>query len=245
MRHFIYGLVSWFMVPIALWQGIGVRRRVPRMAPPVGDPFGTFGDKDPGIRLLVIGDSSAAGVGVEHMHEGLGSNLARILHERTGQSVVWRQAGANSATTEQIRDYVAPYLADQDFTHIVITAGTNDMKNFLPKRRFKRGFGGLLYTIDTIWPRAMTVWSPIIDMRTVPALPTALAHILELRVKLMNDMGRELCAERRAHAAPQLRTDGVEGFAIDGFHASAFGYSYWANHLADFILDEDRPSTSS
>jgi lysophospholipase L1-like esterase len=170
-------------------------------------------------------------------------NLAQRLERRYGQPVSWRTAGANSATTEELRDYVVPNLAPEPYTHIVILAGTNDMKNFLSRRRFDDGFGGMLFAMHAKWPDATMIWSPIIDMRTVPALPWPLGAILELRVKMMNALGEQLCRERFAIAAPQLEAHDMEGFARDGFHASAKGYGYWADLLADVIFDaEDRRS---
>lgn len=251
MRHLFFGIGSWLLVPVALWQGLAVRRRVRRMPPPPGLPFGREGgdSTDDGdaapMRLLVIGDSSAAGVGTAKMSETLGPQIARRLAERTGEAVVWRNAGANSATCEQLRDHVLPHIpAVPAFTHVVITAGTNDMKNFLPRRRFKSGFGGLLYALHAKWPAARIIWSPIIDMRTVPCMPKALGRILQLRVRMLNELGKQLCRERFAIAAPELVASDIAGFAEDGFHASAVGYGHWADILVEVIVGEREPSAS-
>ncbi|MGC8159861.1 hypothetical protein ACP3WZ_25375, partial [Salmonella enterica] len=51
------------------------------------------------LRVLVVGDSSAAGVGVEHQEHALAQPLARQLAERTGHPVAWQlvaQSGVNS-----------------------------------------------------------------------------------------------------------------------------------------------------
>lgn len=246
MKHFLFGIGSWLLVPVALWQGIGVRRRIRRMPPPPGLPFGREGEGEPELKVLVIGDSSAAGVGAAQMTDTLGPQIARRLSARTGGAVAWRNAGANSATCEQLRDHVLPHLAGADaFTHVVITAGTNDMKNFLPRHRFKAGFGGLLYAIHAKWPGARVIWSPIIDMRTVPCLPRALGEILQLRVRMLNELGERLCFERAATAAPELVASDIAGFAEDGFHASALGYGHWADILVDVIAGESPPSAPS
>lgn len=240
MTYRFNGLLSWLLAPAAFVQATQVRRITPRVSPPPGRTMGHVGtDSQARFRILVLGDSSAAGVGAEHMDETLAPKLARRLNEHFGASAYWRTAGSNSATTEELRDYVVPNIAPESYSHVVILAGTNDMKNFVPRRRFDDGFGGLLFGLHAKWPSATLIWSPIIDMRTVPALPSLLGRILQLRVEMLNELAHQLCRERFAIAAPQLQAHDPAGFARDGFHASATGYSYWADLIAEVIIESE------
>ena len=187
----------------------------------------------------MIGDSSAAGVGADNIEETVGCQIANILNEETGATVSWRIAGSNSAISSEVRDHVVPNLERLPYSHIVLTVGTNDMKNFLTARRFKRGFGGLLYALKAKWPEATLIWSPMIDMHTVPAFPPMLARIMDMRRRIINRMGRQLCRERHTIAAPVLDSANRLGFSVDGFHASAAGYRSWAELLARTILEHD------
>jgi len=244
MNNNLAGLISWLLVPIALFKGLSVRKTVPRLPPPRGRPKGQIGEGKAETRLLIIGDSSAAGVGAERIEDTLGSQLAALMHETTGNPVAWRNAGANSATAAQVRDYVVPHIEERNFTHVIIAVGTNDAKNFKTRSAFKKGFGGLLYAIHTRWPDAEVFWSPVVAMSDVPALPSSLGLILGLRVQIINATGAQLCRERNATAIDPLPVEGPGGFAIDGFHANALGYKHWAQHIAKFIPDE-APAPSS
>ncbi|MCO4317562.1 SGNH/GDSL hydrolase family protein [Phyllobacterium sp. 21LDTY02-6] len=230
-------LVSWLLFPLYAWQGLGVRRSRERLLPPTGLPVGEIAGKDPAIRLLVLGDSSAAGVGVTDAWHGICVRLAVHLQGRTGRKVIWRAAGFNSATSGQLRDHVVPNLERGMWTHIVLTIGTNDAKNFHSLPRFKRDFGGLLYAVRAKWPDAHIVWSQIIDFRDVPAMPPLLGRILEGRASAINALGTALCRERRAVPASRLPVEAAEGFSTDGFHASALGYDAWARHLVPYVLN--------
>ncbi|MEN3792591.1 SGNH/GDSL hydrolase family protein [Fulvimarina sp. MAC3] len=233
-------LISWLMLPVYIWQGLRARKRIMRMGPPRGPLTGLVGAetvKDAAVRLLVIGDSSAAGVGVDRIEDSLGPKLAERIFAITGRSVFWRTAGSNSAVSADVRDHVVPNLAREAFTHIVLMIGTNDAKNFHGARRFKKGFGTLLYALKAKWPEARIVWSPPVDMKRVPALPRALAHVLELRARIIRRMGTALCFERGAIVSTTLPRVEPLGFSRDGFHASADGYVYYANHLLDFVID--------
>jgi hypothetical protein len=58
-----YHLVTATLGPLLLLQGRHVRRVTPRLAEAVGPRDGTAGNGPP-LRLLIVGDSAAAGVGV-------------------------------------------------------------------------------------------------------------------------------------------------------------------------------------
>lgn len=245
MSNFLAGLLSWALVPVAVIKGIGVRKTAPRLPPPLGSPKGQVGDGPAEIRVLVIGDSSAAGVGADRIEDTLGPQIAVCLNRMTGKPVSWRNAGANSAIAAQVRDHVVPNIEEHDFSHVVLTVGTNDAKNFVTRSGFKKGFGGLLYAAHARWPDARIYWSPVITMADVPALPASLAFILGFRVAIINATGAQLCRERHAVAIDPLAVEGAEGFAIDGFHANALGYRHWAEHVSRFIQDAEQAPSSS
>jgi lysophospholipase L1-like esterase len=229
-------LLTWLAFPIYAWQGIGVRLRTRRLLPAEGPVTHALPGTGEHVRLLVVGDSSAASVGISRTDGGIAALLAAMVARDTGRPVVWRAAGFNSATAAQLRDFVVPNLAHGDWTHVVLSVGTNDAKNFHTLSRFKRDFGGLLYALKAKFPGARIVWSPVIDMTTVPALPALLARILEIRARAINAMGTRLCHERGAVPASRLPVeDPALGFSTDGFHASEAGYRAWAEHLLPLI----------
>ncbi|PSM19473.1 SGNH/GDSL hydrolase family protein [Nitratireductor sp. StC3] len=240
-------LLSWLAFPVYVWQGLAVRRRTPRLLPPEGPVLHTLTGHGEPVRLLVLGDSSAASVGIVDSEQGLAARLAHALNRDTGRPVAWRAAGFNSATSGQLRDHVVPNMAAEPWTHIVLSVGTNDTKNFHSVSRFKKEFGGLLYAVRAKWPRARIVWSPVIDMTRVPALPALLGRILEVRAGAINRMGTGLCLERGALPAARLPVvDPAAGFSHDGFHASVAGYRAWADHLLPLIaLDEAGAAASA
>lgn len=232
-------LLTWLAFPVYVWQGVGVRLRTERMLPAQGPVLHAIPGKQPAISLLVVGDSSAASVGIGKTEDGLAAQLATLIAERSGRAVRWRAAGFTSATAGQLRDHVVPNLSADPWTHIVISVGTNDCKNFHTLPRFKREFGGLLYALRAKWPEARVIWSPVVDLTRVPALPRALGKILEVRAGAFNAMGERLCNERGAVATTRLPIlDPQAGFSTDGFHASAAGYRAWAEHVLDFVLGE-------
>ena len=232
-------LLAWLAFPLYVWQGLGVRRRTERMRPAEGPVLHRIEGGEPAVALLVLGDSSAASVGIGRSEDGLAHQLALLIAGKTGRAVSWRAAGFNSATSGQIRDHVLPNFSADPWTHIVLAIGTNDTKNFHSVPRFKKEFGGLLYALRAKWPEARVVWSPVLEFTRAPAMPPLLGKILEVRAGAMNRMGERLCNERGAVPMTRLPiTDPEAGFSSDGFHASEAGYKAWAKHMLDFVLSE-------
>ena len=236
---FAEALLTWLALPVYVWQGLGVRRRIDRLHPPPHDGDLRFDGEGEPLKLLVIGDSSAAGVGVEKIEQCFAGQLPRLLAEKTGRPVTARIAGMNSAISAQIRDHVVPNIEPRDFDYVMLNLGTNDAKNFHTVRRFKRDFGTLIYALRARFPAATIIWSGVLDLKDVPALPFPLSHILGIRSRLIDYRGRVLCSERGALAPdPEWRVI-PENFSADGFHASEAGYHEWAENAANYIVGRE------
>ncbi len=228
--------ISWLALPIYIWQGLKVHKTVPRLSPPDNQFVEPVNGEGEPIRILLIGDSSAAGVGVSDINNSLGGQIVSILKEQTKRPISIRIAGCNSATCGQLRDYVAPNIEHQEFTHIFLNVGTNDAKNFHTGKRFCREFGTLLYVLNTRFPTAQIVWSSILDMSGIATLPTPLNKILGIRSRELAARGETLCFERLAQIPEGEWIPSRENFSSDGFHASKKGYGAWARVLVDHMM---------
>lgn len=233
--------LSWLALPLYAVEGTRVRARTPRFPPPPGPVTGRVGAPwqagDDEIRLLVLGDSSAAAVGLDRQEDGLAPQLAEALAARSGRSVVWRAAGFNSATSGQLRDHVVPALEPAPYTHVLLSVGFNDLKNFHSGRRFLREFGGLIYAVKARFPESRIFWSQLLDPAEVPGLTPRLAAILRLRRRALDPLGACLCRERGAIAIPAMQGLPPEAFCSDGIHPSRQGFRGWAEHLAAHMAD--------
>lgn len=228
------------MLPVYAWQGSRLRARTHRMPPPPSRDVYDFKGKGEPLRILVLGDSSAAGVGVERVEDCFAWRFPNYIAKRSGRAVSLRIAGMNSATSAHIRDLVVPHIEPRDFDYIALNIGTNDAKNFHRGNRFCANFGGLIYALRARFPGATIIWSGVLDLENVPALPSPLNKILGIRSRLISHNGRVLCRERGALAPdPEWRVV-EENFSSDGFHASKKGYDEWASNLADYVIELER-----
>ena len=82
-------------------RGIGVRRRTERMLPARGPVLHCVEGQEPAISLLVLGDSSAASVGIGHSENGLAAQLAILISKRALDA---RSTGARQVSIQRRPD---------------------------------------------------------------------------------------------------------------------------------------------
>ena len=90
------------LAPVLVAQAVGTRRRAPLLPEAAGARAGRLGDGGEVLRVLIAGDSSAAGVGVEQQEQALAGYLSRALHQRAQRPVDWTLHAKSGLTTRQV-----------------------------------------------------------------------------------------------------------------------------------------------
>ena len=87
------------LAPVLLWQGRQVRRNALRLPEAEGPREGVAGTGKVCLRVLIVGDSSAAGVGAKNQTQALAGRLSEALSQRLGGAVVWQLIARSGDTT--------------------------------------------------------------------------------------------------------------------------------------------------
>lgn len=214
--------------PVLIAQGTRLRRDTPRL-PDAAQPWqGTLPGPDP-MRLLVIGDSTAAGVGAPTQLDALPGNLARELQARSGRGVAWRAVGENGATS---RDLIERYLDDataSSFDVVFLSIGANDALGLRPRWAFRRDIRALLSRLRAASPDATILVSSLPAFFRFELLPNPLKFNLYLHSQSLEDAARAVVAGLdNVHMSPPPPPYTEGFFATDLFHPSAAGYRDWA-----------------
>lgn len=217
------------MIPAAplLWRQARQLRRDTPILPPTGGPWeGEVAGPDP-IRLLVLGDSTAAGVGVTTQDEGLPGHLSRALVAATGRGVRWKAIGRSGATA---RDLLAEgLLPDEPADLVFLTIGANDALGLRTTSAFARDLRTIIDHLRTLGPETRVLMSSLPMFHLFALLPEPLRSHLRRHSLALESAGRRVVAGYdNAHMSvdPPPYTDGF--FASDDFHPSASGYRDWA-----------------
>jgi lysophospholipase L1-like esterase len=227
--------VLWMAVlwPLLWLQATHVRRVTPCMPEPPGHRTGTAG-RGPLLRLLVAGDSGAAGVGAATQGEALCGQLVRCLHLH--HTVQWCVLAANGLDSPGLLKLLEK-APDARFDVVVLSIGANDATGLLSPLRWARWQDRLAALIDKRFAPALLVHSAVPPMHACRALPQPLRWFMGRWAQQMNDtLARVVPAQsgRSMHWHPATTT--TVGMAMDGIHPSATGYAVWAEGLSQHIL---------
>ena len=221
-------------LPIAAVQGMWLRSTI-KLAPPAPGPTtGRAGTGTrPALRIAVVGDSTAAGCGVNSHDEGFAGSLAREIATRTQRPVEWQVAGQFGATARRIRHRLLPEVTD-DLDAAVLLAGGNDV---MGRRTPDEWRDDLTAIVDGLMERAdRVVVAGTPPFALFPAMPATLGRYLTERAAALDEVTRQICASRPCTTL--VTVPGVPGpdfFAADRFHLSAVGYGQWARVIADHL----------
>jgi lysophospholipase L1-like esterase len=210
------------LAPVVLVQGRVLQHRIPRM-PPASPRAGGSHAPD-AVRLLVLGDSTAVGTGVEQMADALAGQLARRIPE----SVAWRAVGENGATSAKVHERHLPDALTDPADIAVVLVGWNDALQLKPAAGFGESLGALLDGLRDRNPDARLVVVGPPSFADFAALPQPLRSALGSHAR-----GLERVARRTAAAHGALFVPGFDGVhvASDGFHPDATGYAQLAERV--------------
>lgn len=224
------------LLPVIAVQGMWMRATTKLLPPAAGPTVGIVGDTAGApLRIAVLGDSSAAGHGVDTHDNGFAGSLARRLATQTHRPVNWEVVGQLGATTRRIRYRLLPRLG-KNLDVAVLFAGVNDV---LARRTPQQWGNDLSAIVDDLNTRAEhVVVTGIPPFQAFPSLPTTLGRYLARRADALDDISRQICAEqpRTIWISPiGIGPFGPDLFAEDRFHPSATAYRRWAQAVADSL----------
>ncbi|GLZ11351.1 SGNH hydrolase [Actinomadura sp. NBRC 104425] len=221
------------LAPVLLVQARRTARRTPRLDPASGADHGVAGTGAPDLRLVVIGDSTAVGVGAAAHAEALPGALAAALHRRLGRSVAWSVTGRSGATARRVATDLVPAL-DGAADLVVITVGINDLIRRRPLKAWAADLSALLTAVRGAYRDAAVLVAGMPPVHRFPALPQPLRLVIGARARAMDRVMREVALVHGAVHAPMDEAMARDRrlFAADGFHPSPAGYRAWADDLA-------------
>ncbi len=218
--------------PLLLLQGLHVRRVTPRLPEPLGPRSGRAGEGAP-LRLLVAGDSAAAGVGANSQDEALAGRLVAELSGR--RSLEWRLEARTGYKTADARAHLAA-LPEDRFDVVVLSLGVNDVTGGTGRTRWLARLAALTDLVQTRFaPRAL-LFTALPPMHLFPALPQPLRWYLGARARDFNAALAEwIPRQPGCHLVdPDFEPD-LAHIASDGFHPGPGAYAAWATRVANDI----------
>jgi lysophospholipase L1-like esterase len=225
--------------PVLLPQALRVRRTALRLPEAAGARSGVAGEGAVQLRVLVVGDSSAAGVGVADQAQALALPLARRLHERLGGAVAWQLVAKSGVNTQEALG-LAGEAAIEAADVLAVVLGVNDATGQTRADRYLAGLEQLRAHVAARTGARWTVFCGLPPMHRFTALPHPLRWYLGRCADLL-DTELQAWTARQGHGYLSTRWSLDRALlADDGFHPGPLLYPQWADRLANVILANRR-----
>lgn len=222
------------LAPLLVAQALHVRRSIPRLPEAQGPRSGVAGTGW-ALRLLVIGDSSAAGVGVSTQQLALAAPLAGHLAELTGAAVHWQLLARSGLTTAQALEWLRAEPALAADVAVIVT-GVNDVVDQVPSGRAVGAREALANWLRNGAGVHHVVFAPLPPVGRFPGLPQPLRWIAGADAR-RHDRALARWAGSRGDVSMAGLGHDLERSAMarDGFHPGAPAYLRIATDLAEHI----------
>lgn len=221
------------LMPVLLAQALYLRKTVLRLPEPPGPRSGAAGT-GPELRLLILGDSSAAGVGVDHQDDALLGQVVRRLAPHA--KVDFKLLAVTGSRTGDVLKWLDD-LPSVDFDVVVVALGVNDVTKGVSLRKWLRQQARLLDRLGQEFGAKYVIVSGLPPMRDFPLLPQPLRWVLGRQAERF---------DRALHKMVDVRDDstsitidlrlGIHNMSRDGFHPGPSVYAAWADEVASQIL---------
>lgn len=239
LRRQVLAWLGLVLGPVALVQGRALRRQAQRLAEAPGERSGQVAGSGPALRLLAVGESPLAGVGLDHPGQSLACRLAEQLQQRTQRAVNWQVCAGGGYSAAAVRQKLIPDLDTGSIDLILIGLGVNDTLALRSARRWRADLEALIEALHARTGPAPVLLAGVPDMHHFPLLPFPLSFVLGSRSRLLDHAAGRLARSRKAmsHVPMSLDARASELFCADGFHPNRIGHERWAELLAPAALD--------
>ncbi|MBY5993903.1 SGNH/GDSL hydrolase family protein [Ferrimonas balearica] len=217
--------------PILLAQGQWVRFRTPKLPEAPGPRLGQLGSGAP-LSLLILGDSAAAGVGIEHQTQALSGQLAQQLKAQFG--LQWQLHARSGLTTKDAQQLLSAIDAPR-FDVVLISLGVNDALSATSAARWLRETQALVETLSERFAPGLLLLTQLPPLARFPDLPWPLSAHLGRRADHFNRLLGQWVADQPGLGLLDLtrgHTLSLEHLAPDRFHPGEPTHRHWAELAA-------------
>ena len=226
-------LVAALVIAVEIW--LALRREYLPTDPPLA-LGGTFGDQDAApLRFVVLGDSTAAGLGAEDASGAYATVLAERLARDRDVRVELTVLGLSGARVADVLHEQVPRVAELEPDLVFVGIGANDVTHVTSLGRIRRDMTAALQQLKATGAAVAIAGAP--DMRA-SAWHQPLRSLAGIRgeqvASAIEDVGRAQgvgVVELANETGPFFEEDPGAHFSADDFHPSAAGYRRWADAI--------------
>lgn len=245
---YILGTVMVFpLLPIMYIQGIRIRKSVPVLPEAAGPEGKCNTGSGSSLKVLYLGESTIAGVGVETHTEGFAGTLSLLISQKLDTSVAWKVYAQSGYTALDIQKKMLPVITESTADLIVIGLGGNDAFTLNTPWKWKAHIRALINSLQKQFVNTPLLFLNMPPIKEFPAFTPLIKFSIGNLVEILGEELAVVVADFKdvyycAHNitltdwAKRLDTDGdVTAFFSDGVHPAKITYQFWAKDVYMFV----------
>ncbi len=221
------------LLPLLFFQAVWLKIKVLVLPEPNGKRSGSLGDKGNKLNLLVIGDSAAAGVGVNEQSDALAWQLAQNLGRK--YQVNWQLVAKTGFTSKDIIKELNG-LPNKAFDYVLVSVGVNDVTHLTSIKQWYGNINATANLIDRKFDSPTLLLTCVPPMQLFKAIPFPLNWWFGTRAKRFNSIMTKVADSKPYCTLLRFDTPFEPKFlAQDGIHPSSIAYRLWATQATNQI----------
>lgn len=235
------------LLPVMYVQSRRIRKSVPKLPEAIGSNGVVFRSNSQRMRVVMLGESTFAGVGVETHKDGFGGSLAYHLSEKLRSTIDWAVYARSGYTARKVGERLLPLVEGDKVDMFVIGLGGNDAFEFSSPKSWSKNVEAIISVIGNRFGAVPIVFANMPPVRDFPAFTPLLHRSLGAQVDLLG-----ITLKHIADKYPNVYFDSEQivldhwldvsegalteaDFFSDGVHPSQLTYQTWAEQLSRFI----------
>ena len=231
--RFIYEKLSYPFV----WMQAGLFYfKMKKLDDPKGERIVHIGSSEKIVRILVVGDSSALGVGCDEISQSSVGVIAEKLSEQF--TVQYQVCAFTGFTTKQISEKVKE-IPKQSFDFIVISLGTNDILQRTKLSDWVKQVTELMTHLQVSFCPQKIFINAVPPFEKLSHLLNSFRTYLSNKSQQMNQYLSQLSVGSSDYQFVDMDFDfHADYISADGFHPSVLLYQLQGERLATFMLEK-------
>lgn len=254
LRYLSGAVISFPLLPLMYYQGKQIRASVPKLPEADGIEGSCYSNEKNGntLKVISIGESTIAGVGVLTHQEGFTGTFASEISKLFDLNVKWKVYARSGYTAERVEKKIIPKITEEQVDLIVIGLGGNDAFTLNRPSKWKVQIKSLIESIKSKFPQATIVFCNMPPIKEFPAFTPLIKFTIGNLVEILGEELEKAVNEYHSvfYFGDKITLEGwIEKFQLnvkkadffsDGVHPSKLTYQTWAKDIANEVYKNEK-----
>lgn len=195
IKYFLGAMLILPLLPLMYLQSRRVKASIPDLPEPTDTTGSSGSNQSSPLKMLVIGESTMAGVGVASHQEGFAGSLAHELAKTLHASICWNVHAKSGITVSRIPDELLSGIVEKDWDVIVVGIGGNDAFKLNSPTRWKAQVRHLIHQLKMKFGDTPVFFTSMPPVKEFPAFTPLMRWSIGNLVELLGASLAELVSE--------------------------------------------------